>query len=239
MENLTEMQRGQEYAKGMPLMNALSDNSKELLPVQKQRLEELEKIIHTNFLAFYEVGCALKEIRILKLYVATHDTFELYCREMWDMAKRKVYRLIASSNVIDVLSTTGEQTEKVTNWSQTEKSPIGDNIPINEAQTRPLTRLETPKQQIEAWSKAVETAPNGRITAKHVSEVVSDILSVEIKKKTMKIVEKIEPAVSGEFIDALWALIEVVRAEVAKPLNAKMRENMRDSIRRVENLLAD
>ncbi len=236
-----------ENTEGMPLMNALSDNPNKLLPVQKQRLDELEKIIHTNFLAFYEVGCALKEIRTLKLYVATHDTFELYCREMWDMAKRNVYHLIAASKVIDVLSAAGGQNEKVNHGAllkDDEKVPQGarnitPTIPLNERQTRPLTRLETPEQQIEAWSKAVETAPNGRITAKHVGEVVSDIMSVEIKKKTMKIVEKVEPAVSGEFIDALWALIEVVRAEVAKPLKAKTRENMRDSIRRVENLLAD
>lgn len=233
MENLTEMQRGREYAKGMPLMNALSDHPNKLLPVQKQRLEELERIIHTNFLAFYKVGCALKEIRTLKLYRATHDTFELYCREMWDMAKRNVYHLIAASKVMDVLSANREQNEKVNNCA------LSEMIPINEAQTRPLTRLETPKQQIEAWSKAVETAPNGRITAKHVSEIVADILSVEIIKKSTEIKERIAPTVSEEFISALWALIEVVRAEVAKPLKAKMRENMRDSIRRVENLLED
>jgi DNA-binding transcriptional regulator GbsR (MarR family) len=40
-------------------------------------------------------------------------------------------------------------------------------------------------------------------------------------------------------INALWALIEAVRAEVAKPLRAKMSENIRDSIRRVEKLLAE
>ena len=203
-----------------------------LLPVQKQRLDELEKIIHTNFLAFYEVGCALKEIRTLKLYVATHDTFELYCREMWDMAKRNVYHLIAASKVIDVLFASG-QNAKVNNCA------LSEITPINEAQTRPLTRLETPEQQIEAWSKAVETAPNGRITAKHINDVVSGFVFRNVKEKTRTIKEKIAPAVSQEFIDALWTLIEVVRAEVAKPLKAKMKENMRDSIRRVENLLAD
>jgi len=33
--------------------------------------------------------------------------------------------------------------------------------PINEAQTRPLARLE-PEKQREAWTRAVETAPDGK-----------------------------------------------------------------------------
>jgi hypothetical protein len=201
--------------------------------VETQRLAELEVVITKNFLAFYEVGCALKEIRMMKLYRASHDTFELYCREMWDMAKRNVYQLIAASKVIDVLSANVEQTEKMRHGA------LSEIIPLNERQTRPLTRLETPEQQIEAWSKAVETAPNGRITAKHVNDVVSEIVCKEVKEKNEKIKEKMETTVSKEFYDAMAALIEVVRAEAAKPLTAKMRENMRDYIRHVGNLLAD
>jgi len=37
-----------------------------------------------------------------------------------------------------------------------------------------LIRLE-PSQQVEAWSAAVETAPEGKVTAKHVRKVVSGI----------------------------------------------------------------
>jgi len=45
--------------------------------------------------------------------------------------------------------------------------------PINEAQARPLTKLP-PEQQKEAFQKAVETAPEGKVTAKHVEKVVMD-----------------------------------------------------------------
>jgi len=41
---------------------------------------------------------------------------------------------------------------------------------IPEGQLRPLARLE-PDQQREAWQKAVETAPEGKVTAAHVSIV--------------------------------------------------------------------
>jgi hypothetical protein len=66
-----------------------------------------------------------------------------------------------------------------------EVSPIGEN-PIPESQLRPLTKLE-PEQQVQAWQQAVETAPNGKVTAKHVKEVVNEITGeVTQVRKTSK-----------------------------------------------------
>jgi len=49
--------------------------------------------------------------------------------------------------------------------------PIGNiQQPANEAQARPLAGLE-PEQQREVWKQAVETAPEGKITACHVVSV--------------------------------------------------------------------
>lgn len=50
-------------------------------------------------------------------------------------------------------------------------TPIGV-IPATESQARPLTVLE-PEAQREAWQRAVETAPNGKVTAAHVQATVS------------------------------------------------------------------
>ncbi|NJL33924.1 MAG: hypothetical protein HC893_08765 [Chloroflexaceae bacterium] len=61
-----------------------------------------------------------------------------------------------------------EVVENVSNWTQT--------LPTNEAQARPLTRLKEPEQQREAWRRAVETAPDERITAAHVERVVKELL---------------------------------------------------------------
>jgi len=42
---------------------------------------------------------------------------------------------------------------------------------IPESQLRPLTKLRNkPDQQREAWQKVVETAPEGKVTAAHVSD---------------------------------------------------------------------
>lgn len=53
-------------------------------------------------------------------------------------------------------------------------SPIGEKSEVGkvpESHLRPLTSLP-PDQQRDAYQKAVETAPNGKVTAKHVEKVV-------------------------------------------------------------------
>lgn len=190
----------------------------------EKRLSELEVVIAENFQGFYAVGCALAEIQANRLYRLKYVTFEDYCRDRFEISRQGAYQYIEAKKAMD----------NVRNCGQIKL------LPMNEAQVRPLTRLASSHAQVEAWKEVVKSAPfDGKITAKHVSEVVRELLGAKIKTKSTEIKDRIAPAVSQEFIDALWALIEVVRAEVAKPLKAKMRENMRDSIRRVENLLAD
>lgn len=61
--------------------------------------------------------------------------------------------------------------------------PIGKNE-IAESQLRPLIKLrDNPAQQREAWQKAVETAPEGKVTAAHVSKVVKEITGEQPKQK--------------------------------------------------------
>ena len=57
-------------------------------------------------------------------------------------------------------------------------------MPVNEAQVRPLTKLKESKQQVEAWEMAVKTAPDGKITAKHVASVVAEMYpEVGVRKR--------------------------------------------------------
>jgi hypothetical protein len=88
-----------------------------------------------------------------RIYRATHDTFEAYCRERWGMSRVHAHRLIDAAGVAGNLL------------------PMG-NVPATESQARPLARLE-PERQREAWSRAVETAPDGRVTAAHVASIVA------------------------------------------------------------------
>lgn len=122
----------------------------------RQELERLEAIINRNLQSFYEVGHALMKIRDDRLYQhkngGQYQTFEDYCRGVWDMSRPRAYQLIDAAEVKTNLSTVVD-------------------IPIPERQIRPLTRLE-PEKQREAWQKAVETAPEGKVTAAHVQKVV-------------------------------------------------------------------
>jgi hypothetical protein len=46
--------------------------------------------------------------------------------------------------------------------------------PATESQARPLSGLE-PEQQRVAWQQAVDTAPDGKVTAAHVENVVQEL----------------------------------------------------------------
>lgn len=132
--------------------------STELAPGDAERLAELESTIDRGLTTFVEVGAALAEIRERRLYRETHGTFEDYCRERWQMSRSYAHRIIESAQVVANVQTL----------------PIGNTAPATESQARPLAKLE-PEQQREVWREAVETAPEGKVTAKHVSATVERI----------------------------------------------------------------
>lgn len=132
-------------------------NMEAVISRNTEDLDRLEGIIKTNIGAFYEVGRALMEIRDKSLYkdVLGFDTFEAYCKERWDFTGRYARDLMASTRVIENIGS-------------------GTIVPATETQARPLARLE-PEQQRQAWKQAVETAPEGKITAAHVYKIVKDM----------------------------------------------------------------
>jgi hypothetical protein len=121
---------------------------------EESRLARCENTIKQGLQTFYEVGNALAEIRDERLYRKTHNAFDDYCQARWGMSKTHANRLIASANTVDRLA------------------PMGV-IPESERQTRPITRLE-PEDQPIVWQRAVETAPNGKVTAAHVEQTVRE-----------------------------------------------------------------
>lgn len=130
-----------------------------LTNAEQLKLAECEAAIERILGAFYEPGGALQKIRDERLYRATHATFEKYCQERWDMKRRYADRLIESALVIETLS---------------KMSPIG-LIPSTESQARELAGL-TPEEQRKVWEKALETAPDGHITAAHIRETKEALL---------------------------------------------------------------
>jgi len=104
-----------------------------------QRLAHLESVIKKYRQDFYSVGKALKEIRDGRHYQKlSFKSFESYLRIRWDMGRSHAYRLIEAFCVIDNLS------------------PIGELLPKNEAQARPLTRLDAFSQR-RLWREFLKT----------------------------------------------------------------------------------
>jgi len=130
---------------------------------EQKRLAELVVIINNNIKCFYKIGCALREIRDKRFYREFNDTFEQFCASHLSIGRAYTYRQIAAADVIDNLS------------------PNGD-IPLNEAQTRPLTKLK-PEEQKLAWKYATDMAKaEGR-----------KVCSFDVSKAVCLIKEKNEP----------------------------------------------
>ena len=104
-----------------------------------RRLARLEAVIEKYRRDFYAVGKALNEIRDGRHYQKlSFTTFERYVNVRWDISKSYAYRLIEAFSVMDNLS------------------PIGDVLPKNEAQARPLTRLDVHNQR-KLWRDFLKT----------------------------------------------------------------------------------
>lgn len=132
-------------------------NTPVLSEVEQSKYQQYETEIKDGLETFYKVGAALMAIRDGRLYRADYATFEDYCQERWQLKERYAYKLMDAADVIDNLKV----------------APLGQ-LPDSERQARPLTSLP-PEQQAAAWQSAVETAPNGRVTAAHVQSVVDEI----------------------------------------------------------------
>ena len=125
------------------------------------RLLHLETIIETEQRCFYKIGKALKEVRDERLYrQLLFDSFESYLKQRWDMSRSHGYRLIEAARIIDNLS------------------PIGEKLPENEAQLRPLIHL-SPSDQCKIWRDFLATGTE--LKARNIRRFVLTYMSCEKK----------------------------------------------------------
>lgn len=106
------------------------------------------------------------------LYRECGSTFEDYCNQRWGFNDRHARRLIDSAEVMNNLKS----------------GPIGPLLPATESQARPLTKLE-PELQPVVWQKAVETAPNGKVTAAHVEVERRRTFVLELQKAINAVID--------------------------------------------------
>jgi len=152
--------------------------------VTTDRLSELEAVIDRNRRSFYVIGKALYEIRENRLYkLLCFNTFEAYAKQRWSIGKSHAYRLIEAYRVIENLS------------------PIGDILPENESQVRPLAPL-TPLEQRRIWRQFLASGMD--LSAKNICRLVSDAV------KTPDAVDR-TTMISPDYHQAVMAMLAQVR----------------------------
>jgi len=162
-----------------------------------EQLRQHEVVVERGLATFVEVGEALAGIRDGRLYRAEYATFEDYCQQRWGLAWRTAYRLMDAAAVVGNLSHGTEM------------------LPTNERQTRPLTSLP-PDVQREVWARAVETAPDSKVTAAHVERVVEDLRSGAIHSRmVMTSSESNEWYTPANIIDLAHAVMEGIDLDPA------------------------
>lgn len=195
----------------------------ELTIVERTELEELETVISRNAGVFYAVGCALARIRDARLYRETHPTFEAYCKDRWDMKRDYAYKLIGSSEVVQNLDVYH-----------------GIQKPSSERQIRPLTKLQTPELQQEAWQKVIETAPKGKVTAYHVSKVVSEIKKETTEKEVKKQIARAKIVVKEEIVDEIFRnAFDIFYYEVKRARLDRWKDTSKEAALRLVRLIQD
>ena len=196
----------------------------ELSAQEQQMLAQCEEIIGKNMLGVVEFGKALAKIRDLKLYRAQYETWEDYVARRWEIKARTSYQYITAAEVF----------ENVRNCAQIE------NLPTNEFQLRQLSRLSD-EFQIQAWQNAVKTAPDGKVTARHVARIVSEMLGEQISNKAAAQQHQVRKSTElpQDMKDLFWNLIEKVREARLSNLAKSVREDLKRRLQGVLQLLDD
>jgi len=104
-----------------------------------------------------------------------YDSWRAYGQDEFGYSQSRIYQLVEAAKVEKNISTIVEK-----------------GTPIQEGQLRPLTKLATAEAQREAWETVVETAPEGKITAYHVSKVVNGKLKIHIIDNVNKMKHEIK-----------------------------------------------
>ncbi len=136
-----------------PAAWALAHSARALSLAQTDRLHECERTIEQGIGTFIAVGNALLEVRDEGLWRGSHESFEAWSQERFDLGRRHADRTIMATQVVALLVDAGPP-------------------PRSEAVARELVPLrEQPEEMRAAWSQAIETHGE-KPTAPQVHDVV-------------------------------------------------------------------
>jgi hypothetical protein len=136
-----------------------------LTPQEVSELCELEDVIAQGFDSFLKTGLAFARIRFYKLYRATHDTFESYCKSKWGLSLSRTNQIINTVKVV----------ENITDAFPEDAAVLAETT---EHMLRALSRLE-PELQTVTWEliRHIEERPSGTTIEQVVSTIRGAIQS--------------------------------------------------------------
>lgn len=210
---------------GTEMENQLSLWTKE----DQTALNYHENVIEHGLQALVDTAMSLRHIRDNRLYRNGYSTFEEYCFQRWGRKRRWAYHLINAALVVDNLNV-----------------HHGAQMPETERQIRPLTKLDTPEQQVEAWSNAVANSKTGKPTAKEVNQEVerlkADVKALEQRNKDLAMVVKTERSSKEQVAaakDQLALKLEETEKELGAIAETKNREFQKTLSEEIEKATSD
>lgn len=117
-------------------------------------LTRLERQLGSSNTSVFTVANALAAIKRKGLARFYGLTFKEFCSQRLRLKKSRVHQLLEFADLLEETSALG---------------PLAQ--PGNERQLRPLKLLPR-EERADAWAEAVETAPHGKLSARHVQAVV-------------------------------------------------------------------
>ena len=91
-------------------------------------------------------------------------------------------------------------------------------LPLNEAQTRPLTKLKNPDDQVKAWGIVrvkLKQDPKAKLTAALINKAVKEVQGTVVKKKTKAVKKAVETTalVNTIFKKQYQVLLDIISEE--------------------------
>ena len=188
----------------------------DLQPLSEQEKQEYEKCIEnirTNLTGNIQAGGDLKKVRDGKLYRDEFDTFEEFCLETFNIGRSYAHRLIEAwenredllpiGNVVP-LPTSEAQLRELTGldtaikkqraWKQAQKL-AGNTAPTAEEVKQAVDQIKGIKT-VTAKAKRAKAVASLRKVEGWLKELREGVLKLPKSTKLLKLVEKIEAAVS-------------------------------------------
>lgn len=153
-----------QLARELPVVKGPEGDAPALMQREQDMLDRCEAGVGMLQLAFWLAGKALQVIRDAKLYRATHETFEAYCLERWDMKANYANRLIRTWQIAEALN------ELESNGTV----PMGTMKKVNQRQLWELVPVA------DAWDTAA-----GVFVYRTVLEVYGPKLTAEVLGSTV------------------------------------------------------